>query len=588
MMRKLALTLLYTLLATGIAAAQELHIPKTMLGRDCLFGSRLVKVNRESGKAFSNGQMKEQPLLVSFGIENDTLLIIRQKGYTDAQGVSWKTRVANEKLFELGILSDEGDALRVDATSLLRTYPLAVTVITPKELKGDATCSELLQAVEDEELLSVLMDYSYSDGLEAEVLLFFLALKDEPEALRRLDEKKIGYNSLEYRDIGGNKVQKAQRWLLADGRKIRFYVDRAFPAAWFKYIKEGIEDWNKAFEAVGLGSVLEVLPEPQGLDRNSPLVNMVRFIPGKEANAKGQVLVDPRSGEILQADIFWWEGVTGLLKDWRYIQTGASDPDARLLDYPLEMFGPMIRHAVCHEAGHVLGLSHNMGASFAYTPEQLRDRDFTAVYGTSASVMDYARYNHIASAEDVRNGVNLLPPRIGPYDMYAIAEGYSESGAIPGEYCFFSPFISAAISPDPSSQSESLSNDLLYSSARGLENCRDLLCLDGLNDERKDLIKKYYYRYIHLTLANIGGSVHGMPVPMRLQRATVDFVLKNLENVPAEIRDAEEEKRILGELNGNFLPKRIAENHGHGQRGRYQQRLERNKYYKNYKKNEHK
>ncbi len=579
-MRELALTLLFTLLATGIAAAQELHIPKTMLGRDCLFGSRLVKVNRESGKAFSDGQMKEQPLLVSFDIENDTLLIIRQKGYTDAQGVSLKTRVAKENLFELKVFSAEGDTLSVDATSLLRTYPLAVTVITPKELKGDATGSKLLQVGEDEGLLKILMDYKYSDGLEAEVLLFFLVLKDEPEELRRLDEKKVGYNSLEYRDADGNKVLKAQRWLLTDARKIRFYVDRAFPEAWFQFIKEGIEDWNKAFEAVGLGTVLEVLPEPQGLDRNSPLVNMVRFIPGKEANAKGQVLVDPRSGEILQADIFWWEGVTGLLKDWRYIQTGASDSDARLLDYPIEMLGPMIRHAICHEAGHVLGLSHNMGASFAYTPEQLRDKDFTAVFGTTASVMDYARYNHIATVDDVRNGVNLLPPRIGPYDMYAIAEGYSERGSVPGAYCFFSPFISAAISPDPSSQSESLSNDLLYSSERGLQNCRELLGLDGLNEERMDLIKKYYYRYIHLTLANIGGSVHGMPVPMRLQRATVDFVLKSLENVPAEISDVEEEKRIINELNGNFLPKRIAENHGQSQRGRYQHRLERNKYYK--------
>ena len=141
-MRELALTLLFTLLATGIAAAQELHIPKTMLGRDCLFGSRLVKVNRESGKAFSDGQMKEQPLLVSFDIENDTLLIIRQKGYTDAQGVSLKTRVAKENLFELKVFSAEGDTLSVDATSLLRTYPLAVTVITPKELKGDATGSK--------------------------------------------------------------------------------------------------------------------------------------------------------------------------------------------------------------------------------------------------------------------------------------------------------------------------------------------------------------------------------------------------------------------------------------------------------------
>ena len=303
---------------------------------------------------------------------------------------------------------------------------------------------------------------------------------------------------------------------------------------------------------------------------------MVRYMDVEESNAKGDVLIDPRSGEILQGDILWWKNVVDLLKGWRYVQTGVADPAARQADLPMEILGPMIRHAVCHEMGHVLGLNHNMGASWAYPADSLRSPSFTRKYGTTASVMDYARYNHLATAADVRAGVTLLPPRLGPYDFYAIACGYGAGPAPePGPYCYYAPMISAAISPDPSSQAESLGNDLLRSSEAGIRNCRALLALDGLTPKRQALLRKSYYRYVSLALSNIGGAVAGEPVDEKTRNRTLKFVFDALDGVPAQLKDERDEQRILNELVGHFLPERILRTCGEKSLQRYERELRR-------------
>lgn len=556
-----AILLITTALAFG-AERIRMDIPADMLDTDCLFGSRLVRVSKPSSKAYSDGQMKEQPVLVRLRNEGNEYITMTQIGHTDSEGTSWKTRNDTFATERFRIISINDGSYTVDMTEYLSSYPLLVSVITPKDLKGNAANYEIRNSSKGDGYITMLLDYAYPDALHARVNYFFMKLRPNALSFNGVDGEKVGYESLEYRNSKGERSYKPYRWDLSAGRQIVFYVDRAFPKEWFPYIKEGLEDWNKAFEAIGIHSPIVVLQETDAVDRNSPLVNMVRFVDSSEANAKGQCFVDPRSGEVLQADILWWKGALKLLCDWRYLQTGAADPAARQLEYPLEMIGPMIRHAMSHEMGHVLGLSHNMGGSWAYTPEQLKSPEFTAVYGTTASIMDYARYNHIATPADVEAGVNMLPPRLGPYDMYAIAAGYSKEDATPGEYCFFSPFISAAISPDPSSQAETLGNDVIKSSDKGLYNCLQLLLSDGLTKERVDLIQKQYYKYIHLALSNLGGTVHGVPVNLVKQIQTLNFIFRGLEDCPQAIYDKDTEKQILNELNGKFIPKRITDNNG--------------------------
>lgn len=545
------------------AAQTLLHLPAQKLGDPVLFGSRIVDVSQSWGKVFAPGQRNAFPRQMHFELAPDgreVLLLPVQPG--EGRRRRGPHRDMHPVHFPLVETLPDG-TLVLDVSEYFSSYPRQVSAIPPRMLEQDPQVEGKVAGVREEaEYLQVTGVYRYASGLEVKASCYFLFLPKDPMPTWTADASRVGYYSVEGFGPEG-KQTLSQRWDLRRG-PIVFYVDKAFPEAWYPYIKEGVEDWNRAFERIGLGKVISVLPEPDdaSFDRNSPLVNMVRYMDVEEANAKGDVLCDPRTGEILQGDILWWKNVKNLICGWRYVQTGAADPRARLHEYPIEMLGPMIRYSVCHEMGHVLGLGHNMGASWAYPTAKLRNVAFTKQYGTTASVMDYARYNHLATAADVRKGVSLLPPRLGPYDYYAIACGYGSEETPAGEYCYFAPFISAAISPDPSAQSETLGNDLVASSAAGIRNCRALLKLDGLDENRLALLRKQYYRYLWLSLSNLGGSVKGEPVSWKVQKKTLIFVFRGLDEVPPELADAEQDKRIRQELTGNFLPKRVEENGG--------------------------
>ena len=561
-----------------ILLAATLHLPKDQVGTPLLAGSRIVEVNRDGGKVFGSGQRNLVPVLMQFDPAKRGFLSLHPTGYRSPRGLQWRGRGArfrHEKPFRIPVKAETDSSYLIDIEGFFSTYPELLSAIPPKELPGRAIEHEILQVQQTPRYLEVTARYRYAEGLEVTAACWLVFLREEPLPARRVDPDKAGYNGVDFRRPEGGRVQLSHRWDLSGGKTIDFYVDKAFPKEWYPYIREGIEDWNKAFERIGLGEVIRVHPEPESLDRNSPLVNMVRYMDLEEANAKGDVLVDPRSGEILQGDILWWKNVLERLCEWRYLQTGAADPAARLEQYPIEMLGAMIRYSICHEMGHVLGLSHNMGASWAYPADSLRSPSFTKDYGTAASVMDYARFNHLATADDVAAGVSLLPPRLGPYDYYAIALGYGETEPWPDAYCYFAPFYAAAISPDPSAQPESLGNDLLRSSEAGLRNCRELLGLDGLTEKRLDLLRHQYYRYVTLALSNIGGTVCGVPVDEKTRNQTLRFVFEALDSVPEALKDDGEKERILTELTGNFLPKRIRETCGEKSLKRYKHELRR-------------
>lgn len=130
------------------------------------------------------------------------------------------------------------------------------------------------------------------------------------------------------------------------------------------------------------------------------------------------------------------------------------------------------------------------------------------------------------------------------------------------------------ISPDPSSQAETLGDDLLRSSEVGVRNCIALLSLDGRNSWRTRLIRQQYYRYICLSLSNLGGCVAGVPVDWRTQNKTLRFIREALRNVPEEIYNPEREEWILKELQGNFLPKRVRERGGEKVFERYEREVQ--------------
>ncbi|MCH5217740.1 MAG: zinc-dependent metalloprotease [Muribaculaceae bacterium] len=324
--------------------------------------------------------------------------------------------------------------------------------------------------------------------------------------------------------------------LVEPKRQIVFYIDSAFPEKWRPAVKEGVEYWNKAFEAAGFKNVVEARNFPTDdpdFDSDDVRRNCIRYCVTPTANAMGSSYVDPRTGEILGADVIWYHNVIQLVHDWRFTQTGAVDPRVHTEVFPDSIMHESLTYVAAHEVGHCLGLMHNMGASYAFSVEDLRDPEFTQQYGTTPSIMDYARNNYVAQPGDLERGVRLTPPPIGVYDIHAINWGYRlfpESDDLFAErpllekiirehdgdpkYEFGAQQILGIM--DPTDQTEDLSNDLMRAGDLSISNLR--LIMENFEDwagvkgedyptlyEKYVNVLKQYSRHISHVIPYIGG-----------------------------------------------------------------------------------
>ena len=310
----------------------------------------------------------------------------------------------------------------------------------------------------------------------------------EAETVRYLDRWRL--------EVKDEDVEKFKNGELVEPKKpIVYYLDPATPEKWRKYLKDGIEDWNVAFEAAGFkNAVIVKYPPTKEEDPDwSPedvRYSTVRYLASPSLNANGPHVSDPRSGEIIESDINWYHNVMKLLRNWYFVQTAAVNPDSRGVEFKNEVMGELIRFVSSHEFGHTIGLPHNMGSSSAYPVDSLRSATFTKKYGTAPSIMDYARFNYVAQPGD--KGVALMPshwntPNVGVYDIYAVKWGYKPIIGVSEEeektilkswitekaddlkYRFGSAGI------DPSSQTEDLGNDAVKASEYGIANLKRIM-----------------------------------------------------------------------------------------------------------------
>jgi hypothetical protein len=368
-------------------------------------------------------------------------------------------------------------------------------------------------------------------------------------------------------------IEKWKRGELVEPKKqIVYYIDPATPKQWVPYLIQGINDWQKAFEAAGFKNaiVAKEWPNDPDMSTEDARFSVLRYFASDVENAYGPNVHDPRSGEILESHIGWYHNVMKLVHDWYMIQTAAVNPRARKMKFDDDLMGQLIRFVSSHEVGHTLGLLHNMGSSSRTPVDSLRNKKWVEEHGHTASIMDYARFNYVAQPEDNIAEKGLFP-RIGDYDIWAIKWGY---GYIPGnseeELKKNSDRLirtSLAENPrrwfgtyelgndnDPRSQREDLSDNAMKASEYGIKNLKYILAnlqewtkepnqINENLDEMYGQLVTQYRRYMGHVTTNVGGvyetfrtAEEGGPiyeiVPRATQKDAVSFLQKQLFETP--------------------------------------------------------
>lgn len=309
-------------------------------------------------------------------------------------------------------------------------------------------------------------------------------LPETPMKSRPADER-VGFFLTEKLDFTDNDarlpvVRVIHRWRLEKKdpeaalsepvMPITYWLDRTIPLRYRQPIREGVLEWNKAFERIGFKDAIRVEVElDDAVFSTSDLRRpSIRWLTTARTSfgGIGPSVVDPRTGEILDADIgldasqvrtvasIFGESISGTSVGGASIGGasadavgGASLPEDACMAGATAMqeaqFGmsllalrgdvvpedaatqrfvfDYLKSVTMHEVGHTLGLRHNFHASTAYGEAQLADRAFTEAHGLGGSVMEYLPWN-LALPGRPQGAYQMTT--LGPYDYWAIEYGY--------------------------------------------------------------------------------------------------------------------------------------------------------------------
>ena len=585
------------------------RIPDSLLDRDWLLVCRIEAAaagNRSRNDGYAGDQVNTA--LYRFEKKNDKQLYLRRMVLNERADTSGVIFPAYRKSNVQGIVMafdvrayaneeyeiDVTDWLQSD-TDLLYFSATARGVLRLGGQQRDKSEVLSVRAYDRNVEIRTQKTYALQGGLGMATYLLHTSLLLLPERamIPRLQDERIGYFTLDYQDFDVNPyaVQRTRvinRWRLepAPGDRERyfrgelveplqpivFYIDPAVPRQWVKYMIQGVNAWQAAFEKAGFKNAIYAREAPAPEEdpewsAEDGRYSVIDYKASDVANAFGKILCDPRSGEIIQSRIHFHHSLLQLLQSWYFVQGAPLDTAARSFPLGEEQMGNMIRMIISHEVGHAIGLTHNFGGTSGFSADQLRNADFLKTNGHTTSIMDYTRLNYVVQPED---GIapELLIPRIGVYDEWAVEWGYrlypgvkdarQETALLDRLVVEKSQdprlrFGREDTPADPRFQAEDLGNDPMIANQLGIANLQLVMkylkeWTGGRVEEMALLHKEVFYqyrRYLGHVLKWIGGvyetpagkKVNGVlrkPVEGIKQQEAFDFIARNFLTAPPE------------------------------------------------------
>lgn len=417
---------------------------------------------------------------------------------------SAKANISDANIASLKILAmnEEKNEYLVDASKLFLSESLT-RIKPPKRPKQSPTAftlgkfdkekSKIIEVKNYPKNTNIKTEYVYNnptvlngggsdvtDGRNVAVKTFhtFMNMPEDGYEVR-YDDPRVGYFTTQVNDMTSaeavNYKDLVHRWRLVKKNPnaaisepvtpITWWIENSTPMEWRDIIKEGVLEWNAAFEKAGFKNAVQVKIQPDNADWDAGDVryNVLRWTssPNPPFGGYGPSFVNPRTGEILGADIMLeFVHFTNRVKIERILNAiSSTNSEEEAIENVLHdhenftycsaghlmhedtLFGQTVLNAIgatsleleglkkqsmmrliMHEVGHTLGLNHNMKGSHLFSPEELANPETIKGKSLSNSVMEYPAINIVPNRAKQGQYYDVA---VGPYDTWAIQFGYT-------------------------------------------------------------------------------------------------------------------------------------------------------------------